>query len=778
MNRATNRLNSRPNSRPISRLSNMSIAVSLALLSMGGVHAQEAAAPIDKSILNLDTVVLTGTPIAKSKLKTSVSISTLEAAQILQSSPTNAAEILRAVPGVRSESSGGEGNANITVRGVPISAGGARYVQFQEDGLPLLQFGDIAFATPDSFFRADGSLSHLEVVRGGTASTLATNSPGGIINFLTKNGKEKGGSVGITKGVDFNQTRYDFDYGGALAEKTRFFVGGFYRDGDGSRPSGVNLEQGGQFKANITQELANGFVRLSYKHLDDRAPSNLPVPVRTVGGKISAFPGIDPRTASFYSPYWTKDIVLDRNNNRIATDVNDGLHVISNAFGAEASFDLGSGWTVDEKFRTTTNHGRFIGIFPADTTNAQTGVTYATGPNAGRAYSGSAFTATAFNTSLDNLGLTVNDVKLSKTFNIAPDQKFSVTGGFYTSLQNLGVTWNFNQYLLESKGEKPALLNSSKTIVGSQGQLAQGTDVFGGCCNRNIDAEYRTTAGYGNVSWEIGDFNFDGSIRYDDQKASGTYNQAVNQIYRQANVKTIDYSVDHTSYSAGVNYRLDTNLALFARASEGIAFNADRILFGNPVDGSVPINTNVVKQYEAGVKWRAGAFSSFVTLFQAKTKESNYEATTQRFTANNYNAKGVEVEASYRLGDLRINGGFTYTDAEITGANDRTVVGNTPRRQAKFVYQVAPTYSIGDLNFGASLIGTGKSFGDDGNTLRLDAFAVVNGFINYQLTPKLQAALNFNNLFDKIGYTEVEGDGHAARSVNGRTIRATLKYSF
>ncbi|WP_339939574.1 TonB-dependent receptor plug domain-containing protein, partial [Undibacterium luofuense] len=380
------------------RMTRMASVVTLAVLHMAGAWAQEAPTAAsqekEKNSLNLNTVIVTGTPTGTSKMKASVAISSLDAYQIAQSSPTNAAEILRAVPGVRAESSGGEGNANLTVRGVPISAGGARYVQFQEDGLPVLLFGDIAFATPDMYIRADGSLSHLEVVRGGSSSTLATNAPGGIINFISKNGKEKGGSIGITKGLDFDQTRFDFDYGAALSPKTRMFVAGYYRQGDSSRPAGVTAEDGGQIRGNITHDLDNGYIRLSFKHLDDKTPMNMPVPVKTVNGTISELPGIDPRTASFYSPYWTRDIVLDKNNQKIATNVNDGLHVQSNAFGAEASFRLGDGWTLDEKFRKSTNTGRFISLFPADNANNSTGMTYATGPNAGKAYTGPAFTAT------------------------------------------------------------------------------------------------------------------------------------------------------------------------------------------------------------------------------------------------------------------------------------------------------------------------------------------------------------------------------------------------
>src|ERR1700740_431 len=168
------------------KLGGIAAAVATAVLHMGGASAQEAAPAADG--LNMERVVVTGTTAGSSKMKSSVSISTLEGETLKNGAPLSAAEVLRSVPGVRSESSGGEGNANITVRGVPISAGGARYVQIQEDGLPVLQSGDFNFITPDSYVKIDGSLDHLEVVRGGSASTLATNAPGGIINFISKTG--------------------------------------------------------------------------------------------------------------------------------------------------------------------------------------------------------------------------------------------------------------------------------------------------------------------------------------------------------------------------------------------------------------------------------------------------------------------------------------------------------------------------------------------------------------------------------------------------------------
>jgi outer membrane receptor protein involved in Fe transport len=154
--------------------------------------------------------------------------------------------------------------------------------------------------------------------------------------------------------------------------------------------------------------------------------------------------------------------------------------------------------------------------------------------------------------------------------------------------------------------------------------------------------------------------------------------------------------------------------------------------------------------------------------------------TTQTSSANSYDAKGVEVEAAWRSGDFQLNGGLTLTDADIsaTAPGSEALVGHTPRRQAKAVYQLAATYDIGKAMVGASLVGTGKSWADDQNTFVLPAYRTVSAFANYRVSEQVMLALSANNLFNATGYTEAEGDGHAARSVSGRSIKASVRYSF
>jgi outer membrane receptor protein involved in Fe transport len=755
----------------------LALAVTSAL-SAAALPAFAQNATDDKKSLDLERVVITATATQGSKMKQSLSVSTLDDEQIRATQATSAAELLRSIPGIRSESSGGEGNANITVRGVPISAGGARYVQLQENGLPIMLFGDVAFATSDMFLRLDNSLDQVQAVRGGSASTLATNSPGGVVNFITKTGIDQGGSVGLSQGLGLKQTRLDFDYGSGLSKSgASWHVGGFYRQGEGAHPSGVTQENGGQLQGSFSQNFAGGSLRIYAKLLDDKTPTLLPVPVRVVGGNIVEIPGVDPRTYTPYGGSWPADSVLNKDNTRSATNVNDGLTVRNTAVGGELKYDLGNGFKLENKVRFSAVSGRFTGVFPWDTPKQGT-YTIASGPNKGQSWTGLATNVAVFNTAIDDMGSITDDLKVTKSIALSASDRLDFTGGLFYSRQNVSLTWNFNHYQMQVVNANPALLASAGA---PGGLISLGAKDWGYCCNRAIDTTYTTVSPYAAVAYESGPVNLDLSLRQDRQSADGSINLATNNAttFKASNAYRVDYSKSHASFSLGGNFRASRDMAFFARYSDGAAFNADRI-YGdynaNISGGGIPINT--VKQAEAGIKIRAGNFSGFATLFNARTTESNYEATTRKSTQNSYRANGAELEGALLAGDFRIAGGLTITDAKITDSNDKASIGKTPRRQANVVYQLTPSYTAGPFSVGAALIGTGKSFGDDGNTITMKGYTVVNAFVNYQAMKNLTVGLGVNNLANTIGYTEIEGDGHAARSINGRTVKATLRYSF
>ncbi len=756
----------------------LAAAAALALLG-ATAQAQEVAAAPDKSDksdgLKLDAVVVTGTSTAKSKMRSSVAISTIESEGVTAVTAASATDLLRSVPGFRAEASGGESNANISVRGIPVSAGGARYAQFQEDGLPVLQFGDIAFATSDSWLRADATFDRLEAVRGGSAAVLTSGSPGGIINLISKTGLEQGGSIQLSKGLDFDQTRVDFGYGGRLAPKTRFFIGGFYRTGDGGRDGAAGVENGGQVRGNVTFELdKQSFVRFSFKHLDDHTPTFMPTPVKYVNGAIQEIPGLDPRRTAFYNATWPLDNTLTNTNGRATSNIRDGLAAKSDAFGMEVDLDAGGGFRLQNKFSWAKNSGQFIGIFPGDdVAAAPAGTTIASGPDAGKTYTGNKFTAVIFNTKVHDVGLVANDLKFSRNFDLG-DGKLSAVAGLFTSVQKLDLTWNFNQYSLSADQSGARVLNVPGVTNGAPG--------FGGCCSNTQDSKYTTTAPYVVLNYEAGPLSADIGVRQDNQKAAGSYyqsNQGLSYDLTRPNV--IDYEFNRTSYSVGGNYALSKDLSVFARYSDGASYMADRITFFNPpdkVNGKSPsIPKNIVKQTEVGVKIRGNGMSLFATLFNTKTDELNVDPTKTPIVPTTYKWKssGLELEGSARFGLFGVLAGLTYTDAKDQN-------GNRPQRQAKVVYQLTPTAYINDqLTVGLGIVGTGASKDNTPAgplTVTLPAYTVVNAFASYALTDRATLTLAANNLFNEIAYTESNDGRGAARAYTGRTVKASLRYNF
>ena len=799
-----------------------------ALLFAVPVHAQDSNQAAAEVPANDAEIVVTAVARSANRLDSSVSVSSLSSEAIAQTAPRSAAELFRSLPGIRSESSGGEGNANIQVRGIPISTGGAKFLQLQEDGLPVLEFGDIAFGNADIFLRADSNVARVEAVRGGSASTFASNSPGGVINLISKTGTTEGGSIMGTVGLDYGEYRLDADYGGKLTDSLSFHVGGFYRVGEGPRRAGYDGNKGGQIKGNLTKTFASGFFRLNFKYLNDRAIGYLPSPVRVTGGNANphyeALPGLSPNNDTIHSVYFTRAVTLDGQNNREVDDIRDGMHPVVKSIGFETQFDVADGWTVNDKFRYADISGGFNSPFPAsaDTVgNLAAGIggvgstaVYANGPQAGQVVPSStnAIGIVLFNTKLRSLNNVTNDLKLSHKFETGGSSSLDLTAGFYKSRQTIDMDWLWSSYLLEAKGDNAALIdvkNAAGILQTDGGLVGYGATFFGGCCRRTYNLDFDTNAPYAALSWNSGKLTLDGSMRYDAGNARGyvagdgpvvatdvdgngviSVPESKTTIMPLGAQRPVNYNYHYWSYSAGANYRVAADLSVFARYSKGGRANADRFVFGgntSPTSGALLAGArpvDFVRQAEVGAKYQSGGLSLYGTGFWAKTEEQNYEATTQTSSANTYRAYGLEVEGAYRMGGFSLAASGTYTKAKIIKSLDATVIGNKPRRQADFIYRLTPSYTADMFTVGASVIGTTASYTQDSNQLKLPAFTQINAFLSVRPLERVQVSVNANNLFNTKGFTEAEEGAIPAngivraRSINGRTVSASLKLDF
>jgi len=770
----------------------------------------------------MSDVVVTGVSNPRSKLESSVSVSTINPKQIDQVASRSSSEVLRYVPGVKVEASAGEGNTNISVRGAPISSGGSKYVQLQEDGLPIMQFGDIAFATGDIFMRIDRTVSKVEAIRGGSASTMASNSPAGIINLISKTGNIAGGSIASTFSVDYNQYRTDFEYGTPLGNDVRVHFGGFYRSGVGPRTAGFTANNGGQFKASITKDFEKGYVRLYAKLLNDRTAAYMPMPIEVTGTNSSptwkSMKGFDALRGTLHSPYLSQNVGLGENNQLRRADVADGMHPISKSIGAEMVFDLGNGWDIENRTRFSMNNGRFITPFPAAVGNVASMISTvggATGWNMGPstlqyANTGESFGGTnamvlhMFDVELKNMNLYTNDLKLKKKLGIV-----DVTAGYYRSNQNISMAWLWNSYLSEVSGKNARLLDirdSAGNVVTDNGLFAYGVPVWVNCCQRSYDVQYQIQAPYANVAIQATEnISIDASARWDYGMANGSYSggsqtrfdvNADGQISKpEESVSSINYAAalpvnytyDYLSYSAGANVKLNENMAVFGRYSSGAVAKADRLLFGANVfsDGSAVGKLDKIQQAEAGFKSNFKKGGLFITAFYSNVnEEGGYEATTQKVIENDYQSLGAEIEGVYTpVSGLELRGSLTYNHARITNGENKN---NQPRRQAPVIFTFMPSYTYKKFSVGLSMFGTGKAYTQDNNELVMPGYVLINPYLGYDINKDFSVSVNANNVFNTLGITEAEEgsitEGQAniirARSVIGRTVSASVRYQF
>ncbi len=799
--------------------------VSALVLLAATAQAQTAPAAEspDSGGVNLQELVVTATSRPERKIDTSISVSSDTAVVIAQIGPQSAADLVRSIPGIRAEASGGEGNANIAVRGLPVASGGAKFVQFQEDGVPVLNFGDIAFATADQFLRVDYNVDRVELVRGGSASTAATNAPGAVINFISKTGLKDGGAIGVTEGLDYGFTRVDADYGGHFGGGWRFHIGGFYDYGTGPKPVGYDAQNGGQLKANLTKELDKGFLRLDVKFLSDHSPAFLPVPVAaSLSGanlQFGSLPGFDILKGALQTPALNTIVSYNQNGVKELNNISDGYHSVTEAVGGEFAYELGWGVKLDDRARFAFNSGDFVGPFPANVNTAANVTSSIGGAGArlvdartGAAYNGIAVNTVLFNTKLNNLNNYSNNLTLSKQFDGGDYGSGGVTLGYFLSQQNVSLNWHWNDYVLGAVGNHAPLLNvvnAAGAPLTAGGLVAYYATAFGGCCVRNYDLKYTVNAPSIDLNWKVGHLDLDGSVRYDIQHAGGTYAQSdynavtnpngphlnLNQglisdivpLVDNANPTLDNYTKQYWSYSVGANYAFTPNLAVFARASRGGRFNADRVA-DQAVNGVVPdfAALNFVKQQEGGVKFLTQYVSGALTVFHSTTAEqgTNINQSGVTIISRNYRAYGAELEANAHYSIFNVYGGVTYTDAKIVSdALTPADIGNAPQRQAKWVYQVRPTISWRAFNVGANIVGTSNSLANDGSPFVQPGYVVVGGFASYDITSRLQVQIHADNLFNTVGITEVDqtpnaaGAG-AARSILGRLITAGVRYRF
>lgn len=794
--------------------------------------AWEASRTVDD-----DDTVTTGVARGRDRLSSATSTSAIKDNEIVKLAPRSLAELFRNIPGIRVEAGAGEAQNNYTVRGLPMVNGASKFIQLQEDGLPVMEFGDLMRLTPDLFVRADFNVAQVESIRGGSASTFASNAPGGVINLISKTGEVEGGSIMVSSGVDFETLRSDFDFGGKLGDGWRFHVGGYYREGEGIRETGFNALRGGQFKANVTRQFENGYIRVHAKWLDDRFPTFTGAPLLVTGtneNPVFADPrGFSSRTDSLLSPTLPPVFALNSAGAVRRRNFVDGVEVKAMALGFEAQFGVGE-WTITNRFRYADQSTRNTTLVNSAAAPAAAFATrfggagatfrYAAGPRAGQPFdaaSGNGLVGLSFFSDNDapDVSNMTNDLRASRVWNVSGGD-LTTTAGFYRSNQKFVSEIGFATFFQDVAGGGQAvplnLFSAAGTAVTDGGYRNFGGPGAAGNIRDN-DVTYQITAPFASVNFAKGKIALGASVRWDNTRASGN-------VMNDRGVRTFDvnsdgvisaperlvsfvpvgvtqpvnYNHDYLSWSGSVNFRFSEPFAMFARYSRGGRAAADKILFTaaiSPTTGALldpGAGDDAVRQAEIGLKFRKNGVMLNLTAFHARTDDTNSQILTNPSTGQlellsvtrAYKAQGLEFEGGFRRGPVSVTGHATYTDAEITRAENPALIGNVGRGQPRLIYGITPQFDSKTITLGANVIGVTDSFSQDVNQLRIPGYTTVGVFAQLRPMERVELALNATNLFNERAITGIsEGAIPASgvvmtRPLFGRAISVSARFYF
>ena len=741
-----------------------------------------------------DEIIVTGVAQATTEFDSSASVTALSAETITNLAPRSVSELFRALPGVKSENTGGDANANIKVRGLPIASGGSRYFSIQENGFPTLLIGDTAFATADSFVRVDNTIGSVQSIRGGSSATQAPNAAGGIVNLISKKPTEAGGSVAATVGLDYDSYRVDAEYGGVFGEGGYWHVGGFARTGEGPRDVVGNQEEGYQIKAIAGTRFDRGEVSLNLKLLDDRVPTFLPLPLRIgADGEPEELSGLD--IGSGTSSLGLTDFAVREGLG--VESYEEGFQANMFAVGLEGDYALTDTLTLGGRGRFAEISGNFYSPFPfgvADAGNGATNIDYA-----------------LFNTNIPDMGNLFGDAWLQGEFD-----GVTVRGGVFYADQASEQTWNFNQARAVLSDGDYALSGSPFTNPADGSFIdgfRAGNPAFGFCCTRVYDFDIENLAPYVSLNLDYDAFSVEASYRRNSYDITGRFSEvstvgpldlngggviATNEQEAQtpdlSALRAVDYSADFDSFSIGANYAFNDAVAVFANYSEGASVTSPDRSTGSLQATSRPgvlsgvddAFLNFVDAFELGAKFRALGGNGSIVYFNADVREAGqFEVTTQTVIQNSYDTDGIELEVDFPLAaGFGVIGNATYTNAEISGPASNPNLGNTPRRQSDIVLNLNPYYVADRYDLGLNIFSTSSAPAQDSNLYDLPGYTTVGLYGNYRFTDQISVSLAANNLFDAEGFTEAEGDGFTSgdlvrfRPINGRTVSATLRYDF
>jgi len=750
------------------------------------------------------------------KLDASYSISTATAEQIRQVQPISTADLLKIVPGVWTETSGGSTGANVFIRGFP-STGDAPFLTIEMNGSPIIAPSSLSFLEDSSLFRIDDTVQRVEVLRGGPSPIFANGQPGATTNFILKEGtRDPQFSVRGTYGTE-GMYRGDVVAQGPIDENTTYMVGGFYRYSKGLRHTGFRGDDGGQVTASVTHKFDAGKLTVYGRYLDDANAFYTPMPLLAQDGKFHTIPGFDARDDTLVG----KEI--EHSQIEIAPGVNGGPTQKkdvdlskgrgANIFtvGSNFSYDFG-GLVLQNNMNFTKGHADTYALFTGS--NPQSAADYLTaagGPgtvtfaDTGQAVSPTQQVIQAGIWSVQKHIQSFTD-ELRLSHELFAGNTLTV-GGYYAHVKDHD-TWYLGNNVLLALEPQARVLNAS---------LANGTILtrngFTSANSFDVNARYRSDniAGYVSDEWKIGDLRLDGGIRVERTKLHDTYENLSsadldanpltaynnNATYLNGTFNSVSYSKTQVSWTAGLDYAFNPHLNGFLRANSGALLPQFDDLRGNATTPNL-IKPQKARQYEVGLKTSTHFYDLFLTGFYNRFHNLLFQdiiqnpdgSTTNRVLFGGSRAYGLEFEGAVRpFAGFQIATRGVIQNGKFKDFGVNT--GNDVARQPRFLAAVIPSYSFHTSVGTARLFGTythvGNRYADIENKQALGKYDTLDLGASLDLNNRISIQATVENVTNTLALTEgnirTVGSANAngyflGRPIFGRHATITAAYKF
>jgi len=731
-------------------------------------------AVLKEDILNFESVVVTGTAggSGMKKKDASFAITTISPQALEQLAPPSTAAALDLVPGVWSESSGGVAGANIFVRGLP-SSGDAPFVTMSINGAPIYGTETLSFFEQSSIFRIDETIASTEALRGGPSSVFSNGEAGLTTNFNLKKGtNQTEGKIKYTT-TDYSQQRLDAVLSGPISHKFYYMVGGYARTSPGIRNTEFNSEKGAQLTVQLTKVydkgVVNGFARLT----DDHGQWILPMALAT-GNDLSTFSPLGNSTRY-------RMLQINAQGDSANFDFSDGRGWKGVVSGLNFDYQLGSSWTARDNFSYTSGQANTLGFVPNGSPMRVSDLISKLGTSSLQTVGGKTLTSGYVQSyghwvvekQIESI---TNDLSLTKVL-----ENHKITVGAYQSFWSSNDFWTLGNHILVQN------VTNGDIIKGVSPDSVAGSWNYG--INEVGDA--RTFAVYAGDSWQLSKkIRIDLGARYNFFNLNFTLDAGAYPDGIIDKVATLDGN--DWAGTGAINYAVNGNVGVFARASKGSLFpNFDQVrdgdLYnltsgtqirdagGNVLSVNGTVDPNLFNQYEAGVKIDQEHYSLFITAFLNKVEIFDGDVGSQRVAALlKTRTFGTELDAGLSLDAFKLNLIGTFQNGEITeSAKAPETVGNKIWRQPDVQLRLAPSYNFQlSENITASLYGAyryvGSRWNDRDNSYKLDSFTKLDAGINVSTLSGFDFNFSADNLTDSHGLTE--GDPRDPNAKNGRPI--------